>query len=115
LKAGFAAIDAMAPPSVTAALVCLGDQPALTLGTIRALVGSGASAEVLRRPRYADEPGVPGHPVLIGRRHWPLIDRTTGDRGLDPVIAAHGLRWTAMPVAGSNPDVDRPADLTQLP
>jgi CTP:molybdopterin cytidylyltransferase MocA len=115
LKAGFAALDAMAPPSVTAALVCLGDQPAITLGTIRALVGPGAGPEVLRRPRYADEPATPGHPVLIGRRHWPLVDATTGDRGLDPVIAAKGLRWTAVPVAGRNPDVDTADDLRELP
>src|SRR5262249_20841957 len=95
LKAGFAVLDAMAPRTVTAALVCLGDQPALALGTIRALVASGAPPDVLRRPRYADDPAAPGHPVLVGRRHWPLVDATTGDRGLDPVLASRGLQWTA--------------------
>jgi CTP:molybdopterin cytidylyltransferase MocA len=115
LKAGFAALEATTSTTVTAALVCLGDQPGLSLGTIRALLAPGAGADVLRRPRYEDQPDAPGHPVLIGRRHWPLIDATTGDRGLDPILASKGLARTSIAVAGSNPDVDTPTDLDQLP
>jgi CTP:molybdopterin cytidylyltransferase MocA len=114
LQAGFTILEASAPPHrQTAALVFLGDQPAVALGTIRALVEK-ASPFALVRPRYRDQPDAPGHPVLIGRAHWGLVGETSGDRGLDPVIEAHALAWDLVEVEGRSPDIDIMADLESL-
>jgi CTP:molybdopterin cytidylyltransferase MocA len=115
LKAGFTVLEAETAPTISAALVCLGDQPLLSTATIGELVASaGPSPFALVRPRYRNAPDAPGHPVLIGRTHWPLVQETAEDRGLDPVLARHELHWTVLDVEGRNPDVDTPADLETL-
>lgn len=108
LAAGFAAL----PPG-DAALVFLGDQPAVRLGTVRRLV-EGAGPDRLLRPRYRSDPSAPGHPTLIGREYWPLARRAEGDAGLGPLLMAAGLRFEPIDVDGANPDVDREADLEKL-
>ena len=114
IKVGFDALDAT-PPSITAALVCLGDQPRLRLEVIHALIDVASdSPSALVRPRYQDAPAEPGHPIVIGRDHWHLASRGSGDRGLDPILAERGLRWTWIEVTGRNPDVDTPVDLEHL-
>ena len=99
-----------------AALVFLGDQPAIRVAWIRTLVEAAGPEPVhaLLRPRYRSDPDTPGHPVLLGRDYWPLVARAEGDRGLDPVLRAEGLAWQTVDVDGSNPDVDSPDDLTRL-
>ena len=112
LKAAFTTLEAATTRRTTAALICLADQPALSLGTVRALVAAaGGNPAVLLRPRYAEAPDAPGHPTVLGRTHWPLSQETTGDRGLDPILTIHHLAWTEIPTPGSNPDIDTPADL----
>ncbi|MEZ4584966.1 MAG: nucleotidyltransferase family protein [Gemmatimonadales bacterium] len=108
LAAGFAAL----PPG-DAALVFLGDQPAVRLETVRRLV-EGAGPDRLLRPRYRSDPSAPGHPALVGREYWPLARRAEGDTGLGPLFKAAGLRFEPVDVEGSNPDVDRQADLEKL-
>jgi CTP:molybdopterin cytidylyltransferase MocA len=73
---------------------------------------SGAGPIV--RPRYAGSPGTPGHPVLLERTVWPLVDRLEGDAGLGALIASGATGVTIVEVAGVNPDVDTPADLQTL-
>ena len=43
-----------------------------------------------------------------------LIDELDGDRGLGPLLAAHPGRVLRVTVAGTNPDVDTPAQLAAL-
>lgn len=116
LKAGIVTLSATTTPrDVRSALICLGDQPLLRLETIAAVVAaSGEGGTRLVRARYRDDPDHPGHPVQVGRAHWHLITETEGDRGLDPIIRAHGLAWREVEVDGSNPDVDTQADLDRL-
>jgi molybdenum cofactor cytidylyltransferase len=110
LRSGIAAL-----PGGDAALILLGDQPVVKLETIRALIQAAPRlTESLVRPRYREAPDVPGHPALVGRTHWPLAGEARGDRGLDPLLAARGLRWREIEVEGTNPDVDTPADLERL-
>ena len=62
-------------------------------------------------PRYDDDAA--RNPVLLGRSAFGLAAEATGDRGLGPVLAAHPELVREVPVAGSNPDVDTPADLAR--
>jgi molybdenum cofactor cytidylyltransferase len=113
LRAGFAAL-----PEGEAALVVLGDQPAIRLETMGRLIDAARPLPLSRalvRPRYRSDPAQPGHPVLVGREYWPLATEASGDRGLDPVLVARGLSWTTVEVAGANPDIDTPRDLADLP
>ena len=115
IKAGFVALETIHDlDGVTGALLILGDQPTLSLDTIRAVVSADGDPDALVRPRYSLDPEVPGHPVLLGRVYRGLVGRTDGDRGLDQVIKAEQLAWTLVDVTGGNPDVDTSADLESL-
>lgn len=102
---------AQAQPTLAAVLLLLGDQPLVRVETMRRLIQAwqeGAGAVI--RPRYRDQPDIPGHPVLLDRLVWPLCRRAAGDRGLNGVFPA----VTCIDVPGSNPDIDTPADLHLL-
>jgi CTP:molybdopterin cytidylyltransferase MocA len=94
-----------------AVLVLLGDQPLVQVDTMRRLIEAwrnGAGPVV--RPRYADQPGTPGHPVLLDRTLWTLAGRAAGDRGLAALLPTSSV----IDVPGANPDVDTRDDLRQL-
>jgi molybdenum cofactor cytidylyltransferase len=101
---------AAVPEGAAAALIVLGDQPAVTAATIRTLLDQPPDSD---RPvvvaRYADDSA--RNPVLLGRAAFPLVAEATGDRGLGPVLAAHPDLIREVTVDGSNPDLDSPADL----
>lgn len=98
-----------------AALVCLGDQPLLRLDVIRALVEAwNRSTAPIVRPSYRDEPGKPGHPLLIARSLWSLASELRGDAGFGMLFEARHMTVRTVSVAGSNPDVDTPEDLQAL-
>lgn len=100
-------------PAPTAALVVLADQPLLRLSVIEALVSAWRLAPGTLRPRYAEQPGEPGHPVLLDRADWPLAEGLRGDQGLGALLAGHaGVRLVEVP--GANPDVDTAEDLRLL-
>jgi molybdenum cofactor cytidylyltransferase len=109
LRTGMAALA----DEVDAALLLLADQPLVRADVIGALV---AALEVTGRPvvvpRYAAGGGP--NPALVARRAWPLVAESSGDRGLGPVLQAHPDLVRAVPVPGSNPDVDTRADLLAL-
>ena len=71
LRAGLERVASTAPATGAAALVVLGDQPAIRGEVIDEVVRrwriTGAEAV---RPRYAERPDEPGHPVLLDRRLW---------------------------------------------
>jgi molybdenum cofactor cytidylyltransferase len=102
-------------PDADAAMVLLGDQPLVRLDVLAALVGAWREGRgVVVRPRYAEAPDLPGHPVLLARAVWPLALELKGDAGLGAVFP-HGAAGLALiDVAGRNPDVDTPADLDAL-
>jgi molybdenum cofactor cytidylyltransferase len=112
LRAGFEAVTAAAPAGPAAALVVLGDQPTLQPEVVSALVRRWrtSSASVIR-PRYADEPEAPGHPVLLDRSQWARVAALTGDTGLGPLATADAV---LVEVRGRNPDIDTRADLRAL-
>jgi len=100
-------------PAVEAAVVLLGDQPAVRPEAIQAVIRAASETYLpFVRARYARD-GAP-NPVLIRRVAWPEAAALDGDRGLGPLLAAHPDRVQAVDVDGANPDVDTPADLEYL-
>ena len=114
LRAGLERVASSAPATGAAALVLLGDQPAIRgeviVEVIRRWRVSGAEAV---RPRYAECPDEPGHPVLLDRRLWHEASRLTGDVG--PGTFLRGRAVELVDVPGRNPDIDIPADLAAFP
>jgi CTP:molybdopterin cytidylyltransferase MocA len=99
-------------PSIGAALIVLGDQPLLRLEVVLALVDRWHQSGRSTRPRYAETPEQPGHPVLLDRSLWKLADAAEGDRGLGALLPARDVE--SVDVHGRNPDVDTPEDLYSL-
>jgi molybdenum cofactor cytidylyltransferase len=112
LQVGIAAVAAIDPP-VRAAVIVLGDQPRTRPEVIRALVAAARSGgRPVAVPRYADGGGA--NPVVLMADAFELVDEASGDHGLGPVLASDPELVTEVPVAGSNPDIDTPADLARL-
>jgi CTP:molybdopterin cytidylyltransferase MocA len=114
LRAGLAALERTEPAESkdqqpVAALVHLVDLPWVGVGIV-ARVAAHASAETVARAAYD---GVPGHPVLLGRRWWGEIAGTArGDRGARDWLATRAdLTLIECGDLGSGRDVDRPGDL----
>ncbi len=89
LRTGLAALTTASAPAATpvdAALVLLVDLPDLVPGVVGRLLPEAGAAS-LARAAYA---GRPGHPVLIGRDHWPgVLGVAVGDEGARPYLRAH--------------------------
>ncbi len=74
----------------TQVLVLPVDVPDLPVAAARRIADAGATAgdDALVQATYR---GRPGHPVLIGRAHWPdLVAGLAGDRGAGPYLSAAG-------------------------
>jgi CTP:molybdopterin cytidylyltransferase MocA len=111
LRRGLAALGADAG----AAIILLADQPLVRQEVVAALVGGWrAGLGVVLRPRYAGAPDQPGHPVLLDRSVWALAAALEGDRGLGSLFPPGAAGVALIDVAGRNPDVDTPDDLTTL-
>jgi nicotine blue oxidoreductase len=79
-----AALAALEGTESDAAVVHLVDLPGVTAGAVARLVAV-AGAGVLARAAYA---GRPGHPVLLGRAHWPGVQAAAvGDAGARGYLA----------------------------
>jgi CTP:molybdopterin cytidylyltransferase MocA len=94
-----------------AAMIVLGDQPLLSLDMVRAVCQCAAQhPRSIVRPRFAEAPDAPGHPVVVPRRHWHLIVTPDGFRPSDRAEVA----TVFVDLPGASPDVDTPADLRDL-
>jgi molybdenum cofactor cytidylyltransferase len=112
LQIGLDALDQSDPP-VQAAVLVLGDQPRTRPSVIRALIAATRTSELpIVVPRYAEGGGA--NPVLLRREAFDLADEAIGDRGLGPILEVRPELVVWVPVAGSNPDIDTPADLAAL-
>lgn len=75
LRAGLAALG---PTAASAVVVMLVDTPGITGDAVRT-IGAHAAPGALALATYGDRDG---HPVLLGRDHWPgVVELATGDRG----------------------------------
>ncbi len=99
--------DGLAAVSGDAALVHLVDLPDVTAAVVRRIAGF-AAADALVRATYD---GRPGHPVLIGRRHWDGVRiAARGDRGARDYLAAHPVVNVPCGDLATGRDRDRPGD-----
>ena len=106
--------DPPVEPLAEAAVIVLADQPMVRQDVLTALRDAWLSGADIVRPVYHGDPGTPGHPVLLDRSRWHLVDDVQGDRGLGPALASHTDWVTTVMVEGQNPDIDTPADLALL-
>ena len=114
LRLGLAALAALTPEP-DGALVFLADQPATPIDAAEEVIRAwqlGGSPVV--RPRYAEAPDEPGHPVLLDRDAWGLAAGLTGDQGLGAALARAPHLVLHVDVDGANPDIDIPDDLARL-
>jgi CTP:molybdopterin cytidylyltransferase MocA len=59
--------------------------------------------------------GRPGHPVLIGRNHWPgVLSAAHDDQGARDYLAAHDHVTCECGDLATGKDVDEPGDLPDL-
>jgi molybdenum cofactor cytidylyltransferase len=87
-------------------VVCtLGDQPLIGSDVIARMAGEAP-------PARAAYDGRPGHPVVLGPCQLAAIERLTGDRGAQPLLA--GARLVECSDLGSDRDVDTITDLAAI-
>ncbi|WP_330441250.1 NTP transferase domain-containing protein [Micromonospora sp. NBC_00821] len=110
LLKGLASLPAAAP----AAVVVLVDQPLLSPIAVRRVRAAYADGAVIAVATYA---GRRGHPILLTRRTWPLLNGyAVGDRGARDLLRDRPDLVVEVPCddVGSPVDVDTPADLPRI-
>lgn len=110
LRRGLASL----PANVPAAIVVLVDQPLLSPAAVRRVRAAYTGGALVAVATYA---GRPGHPVLLTRETWPLLDRyAVGDRGARDLLRDRPDLVVEVPCddVGAPLDVDTPADLLRL-
>lgn len=100
LRAGIQAAD----PSSKAAVVLLGDQPAVDAASLRTLIDAYERTE--SPVVQASYSGRPGHPVLFDRSLWGDLEAIDGDKGARDLLKSHP-EWVEWVELGG----DVPADL----
>ncbi|MGW6656426.1 nucleotidyltransferase family protein [Rhodococcus sp. NPDC055024] len=98
---------AMRIDDADAAAISLVDVPNLDTDTVTRIVGVGTPARnILRRAVFH---GRPGHPVLIGRDHWPMLTESlTGDGGANTYLREHRVELVECSDLSSGVDIDYP-------
>lgn len=108
LRAGLTALE---PGSAASVLVSLVDLPDVDVRVVRRVLGAASGASALARASYG---GQPGHPVLIGRDHWPgVVSSAEGDRGARRYLENHRHTLCECGDLASGRDLDRPEDLSR--
>jgi CTP:molybdopterin cytidylyltransferase MocA len=88
-------------------LISLVDLPDLVPEIVARVGRARRSPHVLARAAYD---GVPGHPVLLGRDHWPgVLESARGDSGAREYLARHDVELIECGDLATGHDVDDPA------
>jgi CTP:molybdopterin cytidylyltransferase MocA len=115
IRLGLTALETRRRGAAHAALVFLGDQPLVRPDVVEALVTAWREGRgPVIRPRYADSPDTPGHPVLVTRAIWARARALEGDQGLGALLGSSPSETVLLDVKGDNPDVDTQRDLNAL-
>jgi CTP:molybdopterin cytidylyltransferase MocA len=106
LRAGLEVLDAGVAESACVHLV---DLPDVGADVVARVCAAADGPHVLARASYADGPG---HPVLLGRAHWPGIrEAARADHGARDYLAAHPPVLVDCADLAGGRDVDGPAGL----
>lgn len=93
----------LAVTEVVATVVLLVDMPGVTPAAVRRLARF-ATPDALAMARYDERPG---HPVLLGRDHWPQVSRSAlGDVGARPYLSRHWAAVRLVPCGDVADDTD---------
>jgi CTP:molybdopterin cytidylyltransferase MocA len=85
-------------------LVSLVDLPDVDAAVVARVLDAAHGRATLARAAYD---GVPGHPVLLGRDHWPgVVETATGDRGARDYLADHEVELVECGDLATGTDVD---------
>ncbi|MET0735807.1 MAG: nucleotidyltransferase family protein [Microbacterium sp.] len=106
LRAGLGAAGDAGADAVVVLPVDMPDAPAAVVARVLAIAADddGALVQAVYR-------GVPGHPVVIGRRHFPaLAPALVGDRGAREYLVRSGAVEVECSDLWDGHDIDRPAD-----
>ncbi|MGL4176518.1 MAG: nucleotidyltransferase family protein [Dermatophilaceae bacterium] len=96
------------------ALVMLVDLPDVGPGVHRRVLSAAASGGTVALAR-ATYGGRPGHPVALGRDHWPaVVGGAAGDRGARGLLGVGGVSGVECGDLASGRDVDTPAELAAV-
>ncbi len=108
LRTAFAAVPETAP----AAMLLLGDLPALQQPDLQAVFAAVDPQSDILAWRGATEDNQPGHPVVVARPLFPEFLKLTGDGGGREAMAAAGSRVRLVPLPGqrARTDLDTPED-----
>jgi molybdenum cofactor cytidylyltransferase/nicotine blue oxidoreductase len=111
LRTGLAGLRGW-PGRVDAALILLVDMPGMTPEALTRLAAE-ASPQALAVATYD---GVRGHPVLIGREHWPgVLETATGDEGARRYLATHDVTEIDCTALADPTDLDVPPPPAGVP
>jgi CTP:molybdopterin cytidylyltransferase MocA len=110
LALGLAALGEAPGPLPEAVVILLADQPTLSPDAIRRVISGRGPRPVVAA--FAE--GRLGHPVLIERSHWRLVEQIRDEGGLGPMLTHRPDLVTAVEFPGHPLDVDRPEDLGAL-
>lgn len=109
LRAGLRAVTGTGADVAVVSLVDLPDVGAAVVRRVAAAAVRDASP--LARAAYQ---GVPGHPVVLGREHWPgAIAAAVGDRGARDYLAGCAVRLVECGDLAAGLDADTPEDLAR--
>lgn len=110
--AALAALPAAVDAAVDAVVVLLVDTPGIGADAV-ARVSSYAAPEAVATATYD---GRRGHPVLLGREHWPEVIRSAvADTGARPFLRTNAELVVEVPCEdiASPEDIDTPGDLSR--
>jgi len=106
LSAGLAAL---ADTVADVACVHLVDLPDVGADVVARVLAVAHGPDTLARAAYADRPG---HPVLLGRAHWPaVIAAALADRGARDYLSSAAVRLVDCSDLAAGQDVDGPPGL----
>ncbi|AEF42633.1 nucleotidyltransferase family protein [Hoyosella subflava] len=106
-----AAVDAASTAGTCHTLVLhIVDTPDVGADVVTRLLAGHSGDHTLTRVSFA---GVPGHPVAIGRSHWPALTRSlTGDTGAGNYLRTHNVRLVECGDLATGADIDWNAQQT---
>jgi CTP:molybdopterin cytidylyltransferase MocA len=103
LRAGLRSLEGSTAPGVVLSLVDLPDLVPEVVARVVAAAASGGPSALAR----ASYDGRPGHPVLLGRDHWPgVVETAVGDQGARAYLATRTVTLVECGDLATGRDVD---------